>query len=157
MLYQVYKGIDREEDEEERKNKDINKETDTEKQANHHQKKNYSVVQREIYLRLNEGHSKEEAYETARKEFYHLRMRQDIERVVAAEEAAYSGAIFGKSYMDIGLELEQQVLEKWKERATKEQVAREAFRSAASGLGLMDDDDDVPGESEPGENASAKT
>jgi len=84
-------------------------------------------------------------------------MRQDIERVVAAEEAEHSGAIFGKSYMDIGFELEQQVLEKWKERATKEQIAKEAFRNAASGLGMIDDDDDVEGEPEPAENASAKT
>lgn len=83
-------------------------------------------------------------------------MRQDIERVVAAEEAEHSGAVFGKSHMEIGLEVEQKVLEVWKERATKHQVAAEAFRNAASGLGLIDDDDDVGGEPEHGENAAAK-
>ena len=61
-----------------------------------------------------------EAYDTARKEFYHLRLQQDIERRVAREEALATGAQFGKSVNEIATKLEDQEFERWKKWATKE-------------------------------------
>ncbi len=61
-----------------------------------------------------------EAYDQARKEFYDLRLQQDVERRVAKEEALATGAHFGKSVNEIGMELEDAEYERWKEWAKKE-------------------------------------
>ena len=71
-----------------------------------------------------------QAYDQARKEFYDLRLQEDVERRVAKEEAMSTGAYFGKSALDIGMELEDKEHEKWKEWATKE-VALAEQRQAA--------------------------
>ncbi|TGZ83325.1 mitochondrial ribosomal protein, partial [Ascodesmis nigricans] len=78
-----------------------------------------SVVQRQMWLMVNKGMSQTAAYDLARKEFYDLRMQEDIERRIASEEAQATGAYFGKTYIDVGVELEGKVLEDWKEKATK--------------------------------------
>lgn len=61
--------------------------------------------------------TKDSAYDIARREFYRVRLQQDIERRVAAEEAEATGAQFGPKYLDIGMELENKQYEKWKEWA----------------------------------------
>lgn len=63
------------------------------------------------------------AYDIARREFYSLRQRQDIERRVAAEEAEATGATFGPLRLDIGMELENQEYERWKAWARTEAQA----------------------------------
>lgn len=64
--------------------------------------------------------TKSAAYDIARREFYKIRLQEDIERRVAAEEAEATGATFGPSALEIGMELENQQYEKWKEWAKTE-------------------------------------
>lgn len=78
-----------------------------------------------------EGMSKEQAYDIARKELYDIRQQQDIERRVAQEEARMVGAYFGKSRLEVSMELEDQVYEKWKRWAEGEAQKLQAEREAA--------------------------
>lgn len=64
-----------------------------------------------------------QAYDQARKEFYDLRLQQDVQRRVAKEEALATGAYFGKSVNEIGMDLEDAEYEKWKVWAVKEAAA----------------------------------
>lgn len=64
--------------------------------------------------------TKSAAYDIARREFYKIRLQEDIERRVAAEEAEATGAQFGLSALEIGMELENQEHEKWKAWAKTE-------------------------------------
>lgn len=89
--------------------------------------KSSSVVQRQLWLlHQNDGQTdkpkmtKSQAYDQARKEFYELRLLEDVQRRVAIEEALATGAYFGKSLLDIGMGLEDQEFERWKARAEKE-------------------------------------
>ena len=78
-----------------------------------------SVVQRQLWLLNNVPDiSKSAAYDIARREFYRLRLQEDIERRVAAEEAQATGATFGPSILEIGMELENRQYNRWKEWAT---------------------------------------
>lgn len=61
--------------------------------------------------------TKSYAYDIARREFYRLRLQEDIERRVAAEEAQATGANFGPTYHQIGMELENKEYENWKQWA----------------------------------------
>lgn len=74
------------------------------------------------------------AYDIARREFYRLRLREDIERRVAAEEAEAFGADFGPSRLEIGMQLENEEFERWKKWARMEaqaQLNQEATAGAA--------------------------
>lgn len=89
-----------------------------------------SVVQRTLYL-LHNGEYKElpQAYERARREFYALRMQEEQEQQVAAEEAAMYGTCFHDSAIMHGLRREQRVIDQWKEqviRETESLAARQA-------------------------------
>ncbi|ORY83072.1 mitochondrial ribosomal protein S25-domain-containing protein, partial [Protomyces lactucae-debilis] len=77
-----------------------------------------NVVQRQQYLMTHEQKSRDEAYDMARQEFYKERMVEQVERTIAMEEALAFGATFDKSEMQVGLELEDQVLVDWKAKAT---------------------------------------
>jgi small subunit ribosomal protein S23 len=80
-----------------------------------------SVIQRQLWLLHNvEGMTSTKAYDIARGEFYALRHEEDVERRVAKEEALSTGAYFGKSILEIGMELEDQAYEEWKAWAMKE-------------------------------------
>lgn len=71
------------------------------------------------------------AYDQARQEFYALRHEEDVERRIAKEEAQATGAYFGKSMLEISMELEDKVYEKWKQWALKEIILMEQTRDAA--------------------------
>jgi small subunit ribosomal protein S23 len=71
------------------------------------------------------------AYDIARGEFYALRHEEDVERRVAKEEALSTGAYFGKSILEIGMELEDQSYEEWKRWAMKEVQLLNQQRDAA--------------------------
>ncbi|KAL8945917.1 MAG: hypothetical protein Q9222_007612, partial [Ikaeria aurantiellina] len=75
-----------------------------------------SVIQRQLHLLQHSQPpmTSAKAYDIARKEFYDLRLQQDIERRVAKEEAMATGAYFGKSVLQVGMELEDKVFEEWK-------------------------------------------
>ncbi|WEW55456.1 mitochondrial ribosomal small subunit component [Emydomyces testavorans] len=80
-----------------------------------------SVVQRQLYLLNNVPDiTKGEAYDIARREFYQLRLQEDIERRVAQEEAKATGAYFGPGMMEVSMELENQEYDRWKAWAEKE-------------------------------------
>lgn len=64
--------------------------------------------------------TKSAAYDIARREFYHLRLQEDIERRVAQEEARATGAIFGPTMNEVGMELENKEYERWKEWSENE-------------------------------------
>jgi small subunit ribosomal protein S23 len=82
------------------------------------------VVQRQLWLINNVGMDSNVAYDKARKEFYALRHEEEVERRVAREEASYVGAYFGKSVLDVSMELEDKTYERWKEWATLEVAAK---------------------------------
>ena len=81
----------------------------------------------------NTGSSKEKAYNLARSEFYQARLKEDIQRRIAIEEAQSVGAVFGKSYMEIGTEIEGAVLRRWEEQASKELEDRKQRLSLVGG------------------------
>lgn len=70
--------------------------------------------------------SKRKAYDKARQEFYRLRQEEEIEKRLAVEEAKYVGAYFGKTRLDVGMQLEDREFENWKIWAGKETAHREA-------------------------------
>jgi small subunit ribosomal protein S23 len=70
------------------------------------------------------------AYDQARKEFYKLRLQEDVQRRVAQEEALSTGAYFHKSTMEVGMELEDRQYEEWKAWAVKEVQLAEQRRNA---------------------------
>ena len=82
--------------------------------------------------------TKAQAYDKARKEFYELRLQEDVQRRVAKEEAAATGAYFGKSVLDIGMELEDQEFERWKAKALVDAELLKQ-RQAAVYTGELDD------------------
>jgi len=89
----------------------------------------------------NEGKTKDEAYDMARREFYALRQQEDIERRIAVEEARMVGAYFGKNMLQVGVELEGKMWESWKEFATKSLTTAQAASESESSIDL-----DLPGE-----------
>lgn len=76
--------------------------------------------------------TKSAAYDIARREFYKIRLQEDIERRVAVEEAEATGATFGPSYLEIGMQLENEQHEKWKAWAKGEsQISAQRMASMA--------------------------
>jgi small subunit ribosomal protein S23 len=88
----------------------------------------------------NKHMPREQAYDLARREFYDLRMQEDIERRVATEEALAVGAQFGKSYMEIGLDLERKALEDWKNKASELLTLRRGRQAAFSGAAAEEEE-----------------
>ena len=84
--------------------------------------------------------NKVQAYDIARKEFYDLRMQEDIERRIASEEALSVGAKFGKSYIEIGIELENAALEQWKKKALALLQLKRGRQAAFSGASAEEGD-----------------
>lgn len=88
--------------------------------------------------------SKAKAYDQARKEFYELRHVEEVEQRVAREEALSTGATFGKSALEVGMELENKTFEQWKEWAQVQVTLQEQTRSAAyTGLGSQSSVEDL--------------
>ena len=79
--------------------------------------------------------SKARAYDQARQEFYEERLKEDVERRVAKEEAMATGAYFGKSMLEVGMELEDKEYERWKQWALQE-ITEAKQRQAAVYTGL---------------------
>ncbi|KAL8900028.1 MAG: hypothetical protein Q9207_005892 [Kuettlingeria erythrocarpa] len=98
-----------------------------------------SVIQRQMFLlhgNPEAGHMPDpdmthaKAYDQARKEFYEVRLQQDVERRVAKEEALATGAYFGKTTQQIGMELEDNIFEEWKAWAANEIIQQDQRRAA---------------------------
>ena len=94
-----------------------------------------SVIQRQAWLMEQRNLSKDDAYDQARQEFYDQRMREDIERRVAKEEATATGAYFAKTRIGIGAELENKSFEVFRAWAEKTAMELDQARAAVySGL-----------------------
>lgn len=88
-----------------------------------------SVVQRQLWLMQNHGHSKATAYDVARREFYAHRHRAEIRSRIAKEEAQHVGAYFGKGPLEVGMELEDRSWESWKKWASIQIEDQQAMRA----------------------------
>lgn len=109
-----------------------------------------SVVQRQLWLMETQNMSKRKAYDIVRREFYRLRQEEEIEKRIAIEEARYIGAYFGKTRLDIGMQLEDNEFENWKIWAGKETANREARASSEiETFGLEDEEVGVEAEAQP--------
>ncbi|KAJ5112282.1 37S ribosomal protein S25 [Penicillium argentinense] len=105
-----------------------------------------SVVQRQLWLLNNvPDMTKSAAYDIARREFYKLRLKEDIQRRVAAEEAQATGANFGPTYLEIGMELENQQHEKWKAWARMEAQVMDQRAVSMSGAPELNMDKEAEG------------
>jgi small subunit ribosomal protein S23 len=76
------------------------------------------------------GLKQQEAYDIARREFYAERLREDIERRVAKEEAYSTGAYFGETYTQWGMELEDKIYDEFTVWAEKKMLEIENTRNA---------------------------
>lgn len=108
-----------------------------------------SVIQRQLWLLRNHPElTQAQVYDKARKEFYELRLQEEVRRQVAREEAMATGAYFGKSLNQVGLELEDKEHERWAAWAQNKAALREQARAAGSAA-ITDDLTDSVFESEP--------
>lgn len=102
------------------------------------------MVQRQLWLLNNVPDiTKTEAYDIARREFYRLRLQEDIERRVAAEEAEATGAEFQPRMLDLGMELENEEFERWKEWAQMEAQLLNQKAASFSGAPESADSEDA--------------
>lgn len=91
-----------------------------------------SVVQRQMWMMYNiPDMTKEQAYDIVRREFYALRQEEEVERRIAKEEAQMMGAYFGKTFLQVGVELEDAQYERWKKWAGKQIAAVRTEQSQA--------------------------
>ncbi|KAK4228926.1 putative 37S ribosomal protein [Podospora fimiseda] len=97
-----------------------------------------NVVQRQLWLMQVKKMSKRAAYDKARKEFYDLRQTEEIENRIAIEEARMVGAYFGKTDLQVGMEMEAQTYNAWKKWASGQIAAIDSERNAAY-ANLLDD------------------
>jgi len=111
-----------------------------------------SVVQRQLWLMHNgsshaaaTGMSRAQAYDAARKEFYAIRHADEVARRVAREEALSTGAQFGMSALQVGMQLEAAEFERWRGWARQQVTLQEQARTAAYSGGTA-----VQGEGEEG-------
>ena len=90
----------------------------------------------------------EKAYDQARREFYEERLQEDVERRIAKEEAMATGAYFGKTMLEIGMELEDKEYERWKAWAVNDIMIRKQKQAAVyTGMdnvpeAMLEDDQD---------------
>ncbi|KAI0182037.1 mitochondrial ribosomal protein [Hypoxylon sp. FL1284] len=103
------------------------------------------VVQRQLWMMHNiPNMTKEKAYDIVRRDFYALRQEEEVERRIAKEEAQYVGAYFGKTFMQIGIDLEDKEYERWKKWAGKQISAVRAEQSQAyTSFGEEDEVEDM--------------
>ncbi|KAG9240965.1 mitochondrial ribosomal protein S25 [Calycina marina] len=102
-----------------------------------------SVVQRQLWLMNEQGMPNSQAYDMARKEFYHLRHQEDVERRVAREEAEWVGADFAKGALEVSMELEDKSYESWKSWAEKEVEVLNRQRDGAYTAAVTEHGDDT--------------
>ena len=96
-------------------------------------------------------HSK--AYDQARKEFYALRLQEEVEAQVAKEEAVHTGAYFGKSALQVGMELENVQMDKFRTWAEKEAIDTERRAAAYAGFEAEHASEEEPDEGDLAEKA----
>lgn len=80
---------------------------------------------------INKPMTKEQAYDMARKEFYLVRQREEIQRRIATEEARFVGAYFNKSRLQISMEVEDRTYDRWRSWAEIQSAKVQAERESA--------------------------
>lgn len=102
-----------------------------------------SVVQRQLYLLQTVPQMQiDAAYDIARKEFYDLRRQEEVRMRIAAEEAESTGAMFGKTPLQWGIQVENKQHDDW-ERWAKEQVVLQQQKNAAFAGSTMVSEEDA--------------
>ena len=102
-----------------------------------------SVVQRQLFLlQTVPGMEVDTAYDIVRKEFYDLRRQEEVRKRIAAEEAESTGAVFGKSPLQWGIQVENKQYDDWA-RWAKEQVVLQQQKNAAFAGNTMVSEDDA--------------
>ena len=99
-----------------------------------------SVVKRQMYLMNETGLQRKVAYDQARKEFYRLRHREELEERIAKEEATFVGAYFVGNKIDRALPIEDRQFNDWKQWADKESHRRANQEVSRSGIFGKDED-----------------
>lgn len=94
------------------------------------------VIQRQNHLLRNTNLTAAAAYDKARKELYRVRHHRETEQRVAREEALSTGAYFGLSPLQIGMQLEDAAYENWREWARVQIQEQRQLESAGSNAGL---------------------
>lgn len=99
---------------------------------------------------VDEQTIEERAYDQARKEFYALRLKQDVERQIAREEATHYGSYFEPTANEKSLKFEDDAIEDWKEWALKDiEAVNHKNASMISGGQAEDGSDSIDGGIEP--------
>jgi len=88
------------------------------------------------------GMTKDQAYDKARKEFYTQRHQEETEKRVQREEALWMGAQFGKSALDVGMQVEDKEFEAWKVHAKREILLMQTRQDAAHASSIMEEDEE---------------
>ena len=103
-----------------------------------------SVVQHQLWLmtRHTPPYDREQAYSIAIKQFKRLRMEEAVERKIAVEEALTFGARFNKTELHVGLELENKVLEGWREKVVAARALTSPGASPISSSQGRDEEED---------------
>ncbi len=111
-----------------------------------------SVVQRTLYLVKVENMPLYNAYEQSKYEYYRLKIADETESSVTAEQSEMFGAVYNKSAIEYGFDKEMAVLSKWKKDAIALTKVIEAKRANSSASGSnMGENDNLKAEFE-GEN-----
>jgi len=111
-----------------------------------------SVVQRQLWLLENVPDiTIPQSYDIARKEFYTLRRQEETRNRIAAEEARHMGAQFGKSAIQISMQIENKMYNDW-ERWSRQMVSEQTQRVAAFAGSTMSTEEQALKESQDGED-----
>jgi small subunit ribosomal protein S23 len=101
------------------------------------------VVQRQLHLLQSKPKlTVNEAYDKARKEFYNVRRKEEIQRRISAEEAEHSGAYFGPSILQWSMQIENKQYDDWEEWSRKT-VVEQMQRNAAFAGDTTNVEDDL--------------
>lgn len=93
------------------------------------------------------GMTREQAYDSARRAFYALRHKEDVERRVAQEEARMVGAYFGANAIQANMHQEDQAYEWWKKWAARQSTKMDALAASRMTVGFgADEGQDTPGQ-----------
>jgi len=102
------------------------------------------VIQRQLYLlQTSPDITVSQAYDQARKEFYELRRREEIERRIAAEEAEAVGAQFGPNIFQWGMQIENKWYNDW-EAYARRMIVDNLQREAAFAGQSMNSEEEAP-------------
>lgn len=71
--------------------------------------------------------TRDQAYDSARRAFYALRHKEDVERRVAQEEARMVGAYFGLNAIQANMQQEDKAYEWWKKWAARQSAKMDAL------------------------------